>query len=105
MTLDEVRQAVIEAAPYASHYYSVKKGESYTTWHEYRRIPLKGDGQTAEDAWAFQVDHFTKREDDPVPEAIFAALDGNDRIAVSHRVLPPEPETGYIHHVFQCEGA
>ena len=82
MTLDEIREAVIAAAPYASHYYSVKKGESYTTWHEYQRIPLKGDGKTAEDAWAFQVDHFTKREDDPAPEAIFAALDGNDRIAV-----------------------
>jgi hypothetical protein len=105
MTIDEIRQAVVAAAPYAQHYYSEDKGDSYTTWHQYQAIPLMGDGQIAEDAWRFQVDHFTRREDDPTPAEIRRVLGAFDGITVSYRVLPPEPETGYIHHVFQCEGA
>ncbi|MBR4458277.1 MAG: hypothetical protein IKS31_04900 [Clostridia bacterium] len=102
MTLSEVRQAVAEADPHAYHYVAASKGQAYTTWHEYRRQPLWGDGDVAEDGWAFQVDRFTKVEDDPVAEAIWRTLKANRRLTVQHLVLP-DPG-GYIHHVFQCEG-
>ncbi len=101
MTLDQIRQVVATADPNAFHYEAASKGAAYTTWHEYRRQPLWGDGDAVEDGWAFQVDRFTKTEDDPVVETIWCTLKAHPRITVRHLVLP-DPG-GYIHHAFQCE--
>lgn len=103
MTLDEVRALVIAIDPDATHYYSESKADSYTTWHEYRREPLYGDNADAETVWKFQVDHFTKSEDDPMKDDIWNGLSSDDRITVAHLVFF-ERDSGYIHHVYQCEG-
>ena len=103
MTLAEIKALVAAVDPLARHYASASRpGESYTVWRETRRLDTSADGGHAEEAWAFTVDRYTKSEADPVAAALFAALDGDDRVAVSH-LVDYEPDTGYIHHIYDCE--
>lgn len=101
MTVAEIRALVASIDSTASHYLSTEKTKPYTAWHEYSRAPLYGDGKPAEDSWQFQVDRFTKSEDDEMVDKIFNALSADDRITVKHLVMY-ERDSGYIHHVFQC---
>ena len=49
------------------------------------------------------MDRFTKTEDESLAESIRRALEERDNIAVDYRV-DYEQDTGYIHHIFDCEG-
>lgn len=102
MTITQIREIVREADPYAGHHRSAVKTQNYTAWHEYRRLALYGDNIPAEEGWAFQVDRFTTLEDDPMVEQIWQTLQRH-RLRVTH-LLVPDPDSRYIHHVFQCEG-
>ena len=102
MTVDEIRRTVLAADPFASHYRSTTRNRDYTTWREYLEIPLEGDDIPAEEAWAFQVDRFTKEEEDPVAKELRRVLNAHPGIGVEHRILP-DPD-GWIHHVFTCRG-
>lgn len=102
MTLDDIGKLLASADPGVSHYFSRKTGENYTRWFETRQLPFLAD-DTHQEGWHFQVDRFTKQEQDPVADALFAALDGDDRVTVQH-LVDFEPDTGYIHHIFDCEG-
>jgi hypothetical protein len=46
---------------------------------------------------------FTKSDSDPVAPALFAALDAEPSVTVRW-LQDYEPSTGYIHHIFDCEG-
>lgn len=100
MTLDDVRAIVLACDPEAKHYRSEARG-NYTTWQEYERLPYTSDGVN-ERGWRFQIDRFTKLEDDPVAAQIEDRLSGMDNVAYSYMV-DHEPETGFIHHIFDCE--
>lgn len=102
MTLDDIRELVVSADPAARHYESRWTEGAYTTWTEYRRLAFTADDRHDE-GWAFQVDRFTMDEDDDVAKRIFQVLDADERVAVEHMV-EYENDTGYIHHIFDCEG-
>lgn len=101
MTLTEIRDMLVAVDPDIKHYWSMSGADAYTYWEETRRLPLMADGRH-EEGWRFYVHRFTKAEDDPMVAQIFAALDSNDAVSVSH-VVSYEADTGYIHHVFECE--
>lgn len=102
MTLDEIKTLLAEVDPDIRHYWTMGTGADYSFWEETRLLDFTADGHHA-DAWAFTVHRFTKTEGDPVALALFRALDADPRIAVRVDV-DHEPETGYIHHIFSCEG-
>ena len=103
MTLSDIKALVLSADSTAEHYESSKtSSESYTVWQEVGRLSAMGDDRHYE-GWGFQVDRFTKDEDDTVAATLFSTLDGDDRVALEYRV-DYEPDTGYIHHIYDCEG-
>lgn len=103
MNIEEIRAVVLQADPTATRYFSVARDANYTTWHEFLEIPLEGDDDVAEEGWRFQVDRFTRDEDDPAVDRIKRVLRAHPGIGVEHSVLP-DPQKGWIHHVFQCRG-
>lgn len=102
MTLSDIQALVASVDPEARHYFSTGKGQPYTYWEETSRLPLMSD-DVHQEAWRFTVHRFTKAEDDAVAAALFAALDADPGVAVAHNV-DYEPDSGYIHHIFSCEG-
>lgn len=103
MTPSEVRAFLLSVDPTAERYESSRTGsEAYTVWRELGPGQYYADGQT-QGVTRFQVDRFTKTEDDPVATALWIALEDSDDIAFDYQV-DFEPDTGYIHHIFDCEG-
>ena len=102
MTVRDIKALVLSAAPEANHYESARKDDSYTVWQEYRQLDFSADDEHAE-AWAFEVDHFTKVEFDPIPDAIRMALAKHPGVTFKYDVIV-ENETGYVRHLFDCEG-
>lgn len=102
MTLSEIQALVVSVDPTAGHYDSAHKGRAFTRWMEYRQLDRTADDAHAE-AWAFQIDRFAKSEGDAVAEAFRAALDADPRVSYRYEVSY-EDDTGYIHHIFDCEG-
>lgn len=102
MTISEIKTLLISCDPNVQRYEHDQTGSNaYTVWHEYGRPGLYGDGQ--EHGIRFQVDRFTRDEDDAIAGSLLAALEGADDIAVDYRV-DYERDTGYIHHIYDCEG-
>jgi hypothetical protein len=105
MTISEIQAFVVSVDPNSAHYYSDhRESDAYTEWREIRLITLEGDDACAEEAWVFQIDRFTKDEHDEIAAALLAALKASTGIAFRYFVTPPEPDTGYIHHIYDCEG-
>lgn len=103
MTLDDIKALVVAVDPNAGHYESAYQGSpAYTVWFEVRALPDMGDN-AHQGAIAFQIDRFTKTEGDAIASALFAALEADDRVAFSYAV-DFEPDTRYIHHIFDCQG-
>ena len=103
MTLSEIQALVVSVDNKAAHYESASPNKTgYTVWYEYKRLDMLADDRHAE-AWAFQIDRFTKTENDPIAAALFEALEADDRVAFEHRV-DYENDTRWIHHIFDCEG-
>ncbi len=104
MTVNEIKTLLTSVDPDVQRYEHDGAGESdaYTVWYELRPIGLYGDGQE-EGSIRFQVDRFTREEDDAIAAALKAALEGEDDIAVDY-LVGYERDTGYIHHIFACEG-
>lgn len=105
MTFDEIRALVVSVDPSAGHYESAHRpGQSYTVWQEIQRAGLRADNVMPCKSWRFQIDRYTKREDDPVPGRMEAALDACPAVAYDYQAAY-EPDSGYIHHIFDCEAA
>ena len=102
MTLREIKAVLAAVDPGVRFGWSMGTGADYTYWEPHGRLPLTADDRHVEEGWAFTVHRFTRREDDPVAPALFAALDGNPNIAVTWNI-DTEAETGYIHHILDCE--
>lgn len=102
MTLAEFRDILLAADPQALHYKSMQN-TNYTRWQEYGAGHLSGDSLYIDRKWRIQVDRFTKIEYDPVVDLITSVLDRDD---ISFGYLCDfEPDTGYVHHVWDCEVA
>ena len=102
MTLGEIRVLLAGIDPDIRHYFSTETERDYSFWEETQRLPLTAN-DLHEEAWRFYVHRFTRDEFDPLARRLFAALDADPRTTVSHTV-DFEPESGYIHHIFECEG-
>lgn len=102
MTVEAIRDLILEAAPEAKHYRSAVQGDSFTVWQEYRQLDFSADDEHTE-AWAFQVDHYTKLEFDPIASAIRMVLEKHPGTTYRYEVVV-EKDTGYIRHMFDCEG-
>ena len=102
MTVREIQDFVASIDPLARHHFCTEEGD-FTRWEEIELLPYMGDDEHIE-AWRFQIDRFTRSEDDPIAAAFRAALETSHRIAFGYR-RTFEPDTGYIHHIFFCEGA
>ena len=106
MTRSEIKSLLAAADPDIRHYFTMSGAEAYSYWEETRRLPfLADDAHNASDqAWRFYVHRYTKTEDDAIAQTIFNTLDSDPRTTVVWTVSPIDPETGYIHHIFECEG-
>lgn len=102
MTLEDVRALVLSADPQAMHYVHAKGRGAYTTWQETQRIGMSAD-DARDKGWAFMVDRFTQTEFDETAAAIEQVLSGAVGVVCRYRV-DYERESGYIHHIFDCEG-
>lgn len=102
MTVRDIRDLVVTADPQARHYDSHKDGSDFTVWMEYKRLGLPGD-DTHGDGWKFEVDRYTKEEFDPIAELIEKTLTDAEGVAFTYMV-DYEQDTGYIRHLFDCEG-
>lgn len=103
MTASEVKEILVAVDPHIERYESSRKGKNaYTVWYELGFTDHFSDGEN-EEILRFQIDRFTKNENDPIAAAILTALNGRDDIAY-HYEVDYEPDTGYIHHIFDCEG-
>lgn len=103
MTLNEIKDMLVTVDPGIKHYFSMGKGTAYSYWEETKRLPFISDGHHSEEGWRFYVHRFTKESGDTVAAALFQALDDDVRVAVSWQT-DFEQDTGYIHHIFECEG-
>lgn len=103
MTVQEIKDILIGVDPEVQRYDHDRAGtgDAYTVWREITPIGLYGDGQE-EGSWRFQVDRFTKDEDEELAASLKETLEAQDDIAVDYHV-DYERDTGYIHHIFVCE--
>lgn len=104
MTVEEIKEIIVAVDPTAKHYASSKEGDAFTVWAEYRRI--MPDGAPQEDfGWAFEIDRYVKLgvEEDTVAQAFETALSQSDRVAFAYEV-DYDPSSGYVRHIFSCEG-
>lgn len=104
MTIQEIKDILTAVDPDAQRYEHDRAGtgDAYTVWAEITPVGFYGDGQE-QGSIRFQVDRFTKEEDEAMAESIRRALENTDYITVDYRV-DFEKDTGYIHHIFDCEG-
>ena len=102
MTLADIRALLVSVDPGIRHYFSTETTKDYTYWEETQRLNLTRDDKHDE-GWIFYVHRFTRDEFDPVVRALFETLDADPRTTVIHRT-DYEPDSGYIHHVFECQG-
>lgn len=105
MTLNEIKALLVSADPGIRHYFSAAGEEAYSYWEETRRLGFTADDEhpAADQGWRFYVHRFTKTEGDPVAAQIFETLDRDPRTTVMWQT-DFENDTGYIHHIFECEG-
>lgn len=104
MTVQRIKDLLTSVDPNVQRYdHDEAGGEAYTTWQEIRPVGFWGDGEE-EGSIHFQVDRFTKEEDEEIALALKALLESQDDIAVDY-LVDYEKDTGYIHHIYDCEGA
>lgn len=102
MTLSEIRDLLVSVDPEIRHFFSREEKKNYSYWEETEPLSLVADG-VHDEGWRFYVHRFTRDEFDPVPQMLYQTLDADPRTAVIHRKTY-EPDSGYIHHIFECEG-
>lgn len=102
MTVAEIHELVAAVDPMARHYFTNKAGDSFTVWQEYRLLEFSADDEHLE-GWAFEIDYYTKQEFDPTAQALRDALERHPGVSYTYQVVY-EPDTGYIRHIFDCEG-
>lgn len=103
MTTNEIQAFIAQIDPAAKHYEVYTDGRNFTVWMEYERIVFYADDGQAEHGWRFEVDRYTKDEDDPIPDQLEKLLEDDDRVVVKPRRVMYDQRSGYIRHIFDCE--
>lgn len=103
MKLDDLKNALLTVTPNTYHYEAFQKPDQYIVWAEYGTKNLSADSRFGEKIFRVQVDYFTKTEFDPNVEKIEAVLD-TDEISFDY-LVDHEEDTGYIHHIWDCNVA
>ena len=101
MTLTEFYN-LIKAVDADLSAYSGPGTGNYTVYHPYEIGGLRADGRIVEARLKVQVDRYTRLSTDATVDVITAALESSDDIAFRH-LVEFEPNTGYIHHIWDCE--
>ena len=103
MTVQEIKDLLTGVDPNVQRYDhdAAGSGDAYTVWYELRPVGCYGDGEE-EGTIRFQVDRFTKEEDEAIAAALLETLEARDDIAVEY-LVDHERDTGYIHHIYVCE--
>lgn len=101
MTLHELKDLLLEVDLPVHHYFAAKQTDNYIVWAEYGLNQLSSDNEYDDGAFRVQIDLFTKIEFDPKVKELRKLLDRDD-IAFSY-LVDHEEDTGYIHHIFDCE--
>ena len=103
MTVSEIKTLLVSVDPNVQRYDHDGAGqaEAYTVWYELQPLDLYGDGRE-QGTIRFQVDRFTKTEDEPLAATLRDTLEAQDDIAVDY-LVDYERDTGYIHHIYVCE--
>lgn len=104
MTIEDFAIIVLTIDPDAARYQKLRKptDKAYTVWSDYGTGTLYANGVPAGKTKKIQVDYYTLKEDDPVALQYYRAFSENEEITVNH-LTDFEPETRYIHHIFDCE--
>ena len=102
MTLEDIRALLVSVDPDIRHYFSTETSRDYSYWEETQRLPFTAD-DVHEEGWRFYVHRFTRDERDPIAPRLFAVLESDPGTTVKWKV-DHEPDSGYIHHIFECEG-
>lgn len=105
MTLTQIKDLLVTVDPDIKHYYSMEETESYSFWEETQLLSFTADNRhpTSEEGWRFYVHLYTTIEGDPKAASFFETLDDDPRTTVRWTV-DYDRESGYIHHIFECEG-
>lgn len=99
--MDKLKELILSIDPEATKFKGAKKG-NYTVWTPYGETPLMAGNRRQTVAVKVQIDRFTKDDQDEIKEALYQALDGAEFVAFIYE-SDYEPDTGYIHHIFDCE--
>jgi hypothetical protein len=102
LTIEQFRDLLLTADANTSKFRSCAN-TNYTVWAQYKKNSLEADGRQIETGWMIQVDRFTKTENDLVAPLIDKALNDHDDIAILEYLIDFEKETGYFHHIWNCE--
>lgn len=103
MTKAEIKALLATIDPDIRHYECALDGTDFTVWMEYERIVFYADDGSAEWGWRFEVDRYTKDEDDEIAEKLEQLLDAAENVTVRPRRVQYNQQTGYIRHIFDCE--
>lgn len=97
MTLQELRDLLLNIGPPVSHYFAHNQTGNYIVWAEDGEGGSgHADGQKTTQVIQGTIDYFTKTEFDPVVDEIQDKLNSVD-IAWRLNSIQHEKDTGYIH--------
>lgn len=97
---DAFRDIILTADPLATKNKGNGK-ENYNVWRPYELTGAFSNNRRRARVWKIQVDRFTKTDNDPVALGILNAL---ETAKIPHTYLMDyEKDTGYHHHIFDCE--
>ena len=101
MTIDQLKGILSAVDPNIRRHFTTDETENFTVWGETRRIFYHADNRNTEVGFAFSVHRYTRLEDDPMVDALYAALNGAADSTVKWET-EPIPAYGYIHHTLSC---
>lgn len=99
--MDKLKELLLAIDPEVSKFQGAGKG-NYTVWTPYGENVLLAGNHRREVAHKVQIDRFTMDDPDEIADAIYAALEKAEFVTFDHQ-LDYEPDTGYIHHLYDCE--
>ena len=102
MTLSDIATLIGTTDSKARHYFSMSTDQAYTYWEETQRLSLTSDDRHDE-GWRFYVHRYTKDAADSTAVTLYTTLDADPRVTVIHTV-DYDADSGYIHHIYDCEG-
>lgn len=101
MTLEAFKDLLLTVDPAITRYEHAGQG-NFTVWSEHGTKPLGANNHRGEVIYRVQVDRFTRIENDPIATQMTAVLDAQDEVAFRY-LVDYEQQTGYIHHIWDCE--